>query len=506
MKRGLAVLLAAVVLLSAAAPVLAATASVNFDADAAQDPYIEDDVTKATHDMEWGTNETAALMYEDDSGEVSTLNATVNESEDVNDLGSGHVNPYSFVVSDVNESDFGEFPHAKSDVSALEASEWTTSVTDTTNTALTTSDSTTAPGVDAVEIGTGGSMGAGDKATATFSNFSITSDAEKRYMQVGVDVTTLDADASVAVRYIDSDGDYVESNISSTATASDADVIANGTGDGYMLQEQVGSMTVAGTGDSTMQEIQTIEVIVEEADATVKIMALNADKTGEWTLGEEHVDTDTEDDLETNTIKEVYTAGEIEIHSLSTMGSTFDDATIHDLDAPVQFRASHLPADKDLVNVSFENASNYPSFEHRQSAYYRLTMPDAYDLSHSNAELKLDMSVPESRYQTVEFSEGVGDTNFTDISWTDVSGSTVSQGETASLDTTLQVGQEIGVHVETLNTGDERDSLLAAGGGAGGQFEQGGGGGGGIFGTIFAAIGALLGGSWLFGKPNGSAS
>jgi hypothetical protein len=347
-------------------------------------------------------------------------------------------------------------------------------------------DSTTAPGVEALEVSTS-SQTSSDTAVTTFSDVSITSDAEKRYLQAMLDVNALDSGATVELRAVDSDGDYVATVISSSASTSDANVIGTGTGEGYVIQEQVGALTTQGTGDGTMAEIQSIEIAVMDGDADIRVSALNADKTSEWKLGDERVNTDDEDDFETESIYDVSEPGPISVYNLDTMGSTFDNAEINGLEIPMEFRASDLANDEQDVNVTFAEASSYPSFENRMEAYYRLELPDAYDLSYANAALKQDVTLPNSRYQTVEIAEGASDTDFGDISgWADALNAIGSQGDVATLDDTIQPGQEIAVHATVLVTDDEKSELQQLGGA--GQFASS---DGGLLDMILSPLGAL---------------
>ena len=482
-SKTLSLVLVAMLAISAVAPAAMAAPDYNEDASAAQTPFISTDVTVSTFDradMEPG-------QYENDNGEIADLPATVNRSENVDDIGSGSVNPYHFVATDVDFEDGTAFPHQKDDVSAVDnESEWSV---DTSGSAgsMTVADSATAPGVEALEVSTS-SQSSSDTAIATFSNVSITSDAEKRYLQAMLDVNSLDSGTTVEIRAVDSDGDYVATTINSSATASDDDVIATGTGEGYVIQEQVGALSTQGSGDGTVAEIQEIEVVVMDGNADVDISALNADKTSEWSLGDERVDTDDEDDFETETIHDVSEPGQIMIYNMDTMGSTFDSAEINDLEMPMHFSAADLETDEQDVNVTFEAAESYPSFENRMEAYYRLKLPAAYDLSYSNAVLKQDVTVPNSRYQTVETVEGASDTEFGDLDgWTDLTDSIGSQGETVTLDDTIQPGQEIAIHETVLVTNDEKSELEQIGGA--GQFAQDG--GGGILGMILSPLGAI---------------
>jgi hypothetical protein len=492
-NRGFAALIATLVLLSAVAPV-AMAAQVNHEAGAAPQGHISTDVTVAVHDRA----NMSALEYENNNGEIEELPATLNDSDDVDDLGTGHVNPYAMTATDIEFEDAGEFPRKSEDdnaASALDASEWTTDTSGTAGSAAV-SDVTTAPSVEAVELSTS-SQTSGDVATFTYSNFSITSDVEKRYLQMAADVDTLDSGAHVEMWAVDSDGDYVAITAANASANEDsATVLANGTGEGDVLQEQVGQLSVQGSGDGTMGEITKLTVRVEDADATLQFAMLNGEKTGEYTFGEKYVDTDDEDDLETETLTEPH--GEFYINDMGSMGQAFDQATIHGLTMPVEFRLADLP-DED-VNASYTQASSYPAFQWMFESYYRIQLPSAYDLSYANAVLEDTVSVPSGRYETVEYAEGVGDTDFSDIdSWTSVSDQYSSEGNDVELDNTIQPGQEIAIHYQYPVTDDEKASLEATGM-VGGPMGAGSGGPADwpVIGGVIAGLGSLW--AWVTGR------
>lgn len=475
-SRPVALALAALVTLSAlAVPVAAA---LNYDAGAAPQGYITSDVTVSSHQVGWD-----ALQYEGDSGDIETLPATVNET--------GTDNPYSYAPTGLNFSDARAFPHSKDDISAVgDTGEWSTT------TGISVSDVETAPGVDAVEFATNGSFTTNDQATATFDNFSVTSDVSKRFLQVGLTVDTLDTDAVLEVRAVDADGDYVNASID-TARSSGEDFIANSTGEGFVYQRQVGKMTVRGNGDGSMGEIQKVEIVAMDADSNVDVMLLNVEKMSKYDFGEERVDTDGDDELETETIHESKTAGDIAVHDLSTLGDTFDDATINDLTFSADFRLADLPEDDS--DVEFSAAESYPAFEHTLEAHYRIQLPDAYDLTYSNAVLRDKVSVPSGRYETVEYAEGVGDTSFADVSsWSSVKSSYSSEGANVTVDDTIQPGQEIALHYVYPVTADEKAALQATGavggpiGGAGGLGDLP------VIGGVVAALGGLW--AWVTGR------
>lgn len=476
LKTGLTALVVALLLTQAGAAAL--MHSVNFDASAAQNPSIDTDVTKDYHEIGWGLAD-----YEDDQGDLSELDAVVNSSVD---------NPVELTASDIEAADFGAFPRkgdeTNNSASALDASEWSTDASGTAG-SLSVSDVTTAPGVDAVELSTS-SQTSSDVATFTYSNFSITSDAEKRYIQVVEDVDTLDSGAEAAMMLYDADGDYVAVDLANASADEDTDsVVANATGEGDVLQVQVGSLTVQGSGDGTIQEIQNVTVDISEADATIQIAALNAEKMGEWTFGDEMYDESGDGDKD-STRQVTDPHGAFSITDTASMGATFDDSAVHGLTVPMHFEADQLSEDMD-IGINYTEADNYPSFDWKVDQYYRLQLPSAYDLSYADAQLEDEVSMPASRYQAVDISEGVGDTDFENVSsWTSVLSNYDTEGADRVLDDTIQPGQQIAFHAELVVTGDERAALDDTGGAAG-QFSQD---SGGPLDFIFSLPGMVIGG------------
>jgi hypothetical protein len=274
----------------------------------------------------------------------------------------------------------------------------------------------------------------------------------------------------------------------------DTAVGANSTGEGVAMQVQVGDLSASG-GDSTIEEIGQV-VISADGAGSVDMSAINLEKQGQWSLGTEYVDSDTsDDDLETET---VYNAtGPVSINSVESMGSTFDNADINGLTFEAMYSGSQL-ADEDVA-TEFASDNAYPQWDSVLTANYRLELPSAYDLSHSNAELQMGQQWAETRYVAVEVAEGVSDdtnlTNVSDSSYTEYTSSFTSEGDTVSLDSTVSVDDNYDVQVKLLLTGDEASAMQSTGGGGG---VLGGGGGGivdflvGIPGVALAALGALV--------------
>ena len=451
MKRALmAFVLVSSLLASAAAPAAMAQSNSSTSDDPAPNPWISTDVTKDVHEMSWGDNASEALQYEADNGDIVSLNASVNSSAD---------NPISFVASDVNATDFKDFPHQKNDVMWTDATEWSKSGANSSK--LSVSSSTTAPSVDALSVATDGSMSAGSTATASFSNVSVDSDVEKRYLQFVGDINSIEAGASVQLRVTDNEGDYLAATIN-TSRSSGEDLIANASGEGIVYQRQLGKMAVKGSGDGSIDAIESVNLNIADGDADVDVAALNVDKMSMWSLGERKVDTDSDDEMETETIRETKTGGPIAVHGLETLGPTFDDATIHGLTTSVEFSAADLGESNKMVNYSA--ADNYPSFSTLSTVYYRLSLPSAYELSYGNAMLQDTQKLPANRYQKVAYAEATGDTDFEDISsWTTMTSDYSSVGKNVTIDSTVQPGQNLVFRADYLLTDEEKKNQKEAG-------------------------------------------
>jgi len=462
------VALAAIFLMvSAVATPAAAASTLNYDDGQAPNPQFSTDVTVDS----WDNGEfNSPLEYYDDSGDAADLGGEVNRSSDVDDLGTGTVNPISLTATDINVAEFGQFPRkdeGDNAASFLDASEWTTS-------GASTSEVTTAPNVEAIQY-----AGSATSDYATYSNFSISSSAEKRYLQIAADVTS--ASGTPELRVEDQDGDYVAVELYNSSASQSADgVLANQTGEGHVTQVQVGSLTVEGSGDGTITDIAAVNVT---GDATVDFSLVNVERTSPYTFGEKYVQTDDDEELETETIREPH--GEYSVHSVDTLGAMFDDAVVKGLSFPAHVEAAMLPAED--VDATFKGDNAYPQWDSVADIYYRMTLPDAYDLSYSNVQLEQTSEWPGTRYVSVEMVEGAGDTAFEDIeSWTAFTSSFDAQDKDITLDSTVSPGTEYALHYEIKLTGDEASAMQSAGGP--GVMK---GDGGGFFSMLFSPIGAI---------------
>ena len=471
MKKKLKTL--AVVLFALAIVGSSTVAALNFSADAPNPTAKVDSVTVSAYDVKWGDS----LTFENDSGSVLALPATLNSSTDVDDLGKGTVNPFSLVATNIEEKDFGEFPRTgdttedpdKDDntASALDASEWTKS--GAASSKLTVSDTETAQNVEAVRFDAD-SMTSGDVATATYQNWTseLDSDESKRYLQVAADVDQLASSAEVQIKVVDESGDYKQLVLNTSETQSSSGVLANATGDGHVSQVQLGELTTFGGG--SWDNIEKVEVTVVDGDADVSISMLNAGKMSRYKFGTKYVDNDDDDDLEKKEIYEPH--GTYSIYSVETLDSEFDGATIHGLSFPAHFSAEDLEDSNIKTEWQDGKDAGYPNWDKFATFFYRLELPSAYDLSYSGVELVQETQWPGDRYVSVQYAEGVSeDTDFEDIEdnqWASKTSSYDAKGKNVTVDSTIAPGDDLVFKFEMVFTGDEASNLQTAGGGGDG--------------------------------------
>lgn len=484
MKRTSLTLLVVVALVATLATPAAAT-SVNPDADEAHNPYISTNVTKAQHPMGW-----AATEYEDDSGDLTELPAEVNSTQE---------NPYALTYTDVDTSAYTEFPRNTGDSGVdtwTNGSRWTTDASGSVGT-ISVSETTTAQNVEAISVSTS-SQTSGDTASASFAGFNVTSDAQKRYLQLAVDVNTLESNADVTIRAVDGDGDYVAAEIDPDDDPSQGNNLTDSTGEGYVFQQQVGALTTQGSGDGLMDEIREITVVVEDANAHIDIAAMNVERTSPWTLGDQRVNNS--GDWETETKTQINQSGPTDLESIDSMGSAFDDATLRDVTVAMQFHSSDQYDDEDdreRANQTFSDASSWANYDDRLNDYRRFKLPDAYDLSYSNTEVEDTVEVPENRYQTVEYATDAGDTDFSNISYTETTSSYSGLGDTVDVTSNINAGEEFVIHYDYVVTSEERQNMESSedsgGGGAPMEDDDSGGLLFGIPNALAAGIASVLG-------------
>jgi len=474
-RSGIAALLALTVLMSMVATPAAAVGGIGWGDDAkTPNPTIEADVTID----EWSNADfDSALEYYDDAGDAAELPASLNESND---------NPVTLTATDIDFDERDEFPRndaedGENSASALDDSEWTTS-------GATVSSATTAPGVDALNF-----AGAASSDSATYSNFSV-ADGEKSYVTIAADINS--ASGTPTLQLTDGDGDYVEITLyDSAATASNDSVLANSTGEGKVLQHQVGDLTVQGTGDGTFGAAEEITI---SGDIDADISVLDAERTRELTFGEQLVDTDDDDELETVTITEP--RGAYSVTGMDTLDAVMSDATIYGVTVDAEFEAADLRDEGD-VSAKFTDSDDYPQWDRLGEFDFRLELPSAFDLSYANTELVDEPSLPSERYKSVEVAEDTGDTEFGDIDTFTAVTSSYDGSTEISLDSTVSTDTSYVVSYDVVLTNGEVSAIQSASGGAGIMASDSGGFLAGIWAFVtkpFGAIVSALGGISLF--------
>lgn len=435
----------------------------------------------------------SVLTYYDDNGDQQSL---ADAGAEMNDSLTA---PVGVNFSKVDDIRYRTFPRLSSEdgngANWTNAGNWTTS--SSTDGSITVSEGTVdGADVDSVTFDVTDASGSTtvDNAEATYSRVDITTDATKRVAQVGANVQVDGSDAKAYIKYEDSDGDYVRFAVN---TSSSADPTANETlltnktdAEAVIAQEKVSDLTVKGTGDGSMSEIQKVSVRVEgtNADATVELFWLDAGSKSTADLAEVERDTDGDGTQETTYIEDKWRGGVASTTGLGTLPDWASDATVYDLQIDdVSFPIESVADEHNNISLG-----EHPTYEGGElDAYWRHEVPAQIDLSYTNLTLLAEQTAPSDRYQTVEYGTAVGSTNFTNVSYTGATSTFTDgqQGDTHILVSNLNAGEEWAIHVEQAATQDERDALtnLAAAGGPTGKS------GGGIFSTFFGKVLGVIG-------------
>ncbi|WP_415381474.1 hypothetical protein [Halosimplex sp. TS25] len=497
-RRGIAAFaIFAAIMVATATPAAAASPGMNFSSDKTPNPtVVEDELTIDEHDRAMMGD---PLEYYNDAGEVTTLNASINSSQ---------TTPVGLRFDKIDAEAFGQFPRIDAESSNwatwTAAENWTTSSESSSSVSVTEAD---ADGVEKVSVDA--SVASTETATGTFGqNVSITDDPNKRVLTFGGNVDELTSGATVEVRLVDGDGDYRYADINASRAASHDAVIANGTGNGFVFQERVSNLPLAGSGDGTLDSIEQVDVVAVESDAQVTISWLDVERTGEVELAEIERDTDDDGDLETTTVTNYYEGGVANITALSTLGETFDTATISDLHVyEVEYPLSEL-TDEDEYSVNISSADVY-SYPQKLELYADMEVPTALDLSHGDLTLEFNQGVPTERYKVLEVASGIdsstGFGNVSDSQMTGKTGALSGQDTTAELVASTTAGTTYRIHAVILYQNEEIDEIQDTSGGVGPTGTS----SGGFFSTIFGKVAGVaamvvsgLGLSRLFGGGN----
>lgn len=450
---------------------MAASYGLNASAENHPDTYFkEDQLTVESHDrstMDW-------LQYENDNGEIATIDAFVN--------GTSQDARVKYRADQIEDDSFLQFPRTSSESNNSNSwalpGNWTAGGANSSKISVTDSDGHTATGVESLNISTDGTMASGDTAYTEFTDASLTSDVQKRYLQLVLSISKLETGAVAEVQVRDSDGDYVAAEINGSASASAEDVIANATGNGIIYQVQLGQLTVQGSGDGTMGAIETVRIVTKDGDVTAYVTALNVQKKSRWDFGEERVpDTSTDDsgDYKDETVYQRPGGGLIDAHGLGGLGDTFSDATVHKLRyQDVHYRMQDKST---AVSIEFADAGNYPGFDAVLDVSWRRTLPTGYDVTHGSIDLVHEQTFLSERYVQLRHAEGVGDTETSEIadsSWIDSSSALGDEGKTVTMDDTVTSGTTYVAQFEVKLIQTQVDTLKPSAGGAGGFWQAGG--------------------------------
>ncbi|WP_232702205.1 hypothetical protein [Halobacterium wangiae] len=461
----------------------------NFGSGYVPGPYFkEDPVTKAKHKLAWGTDDAALVAYEDDAGEKAMLPAVV-DREDTD-------NVVTLRADKLEAPDLYEFPRgemydksgdgdAETAIYALDPTHWTT--TDATDGSISVQEGD-APVSHSLQV-TATGVTAGETVSAEFTDVSVTSDPEKRYLQGVVNVDSLTAGVVVTLAFVDEDGDRKELVLDPSGDASTAGVVASSTGQGIVFQQRAGDLSTVANGDGSWSGTEKVVVEVSEADADVTFTALNAEKMATWGFGSYLANEDTDDEERTERTRP---SGEFTVTGLDTLGTalTHDDAVLYDVALPVKYPLAETTQD---VRYHFEEATDRPGYDYILHVQAKQVIPNAYDLTHSGPVYEEEATMPAGRYVDVNTASGVEGVDFADIgddSWTSHASAFDSEGVVVQFSDAVAPGEYWATEHRVLLTSSNRDAATSDGGG-GPVTTNSGGGGNGLLGWFLAAIGGL---------------
>ncbi|MBO4248379.1 hypothetical protein IL252_11195 [Halomicrobium sp. IBSBa] len=470
----------------------AAQPGLNFTSEKTPNPTIvEDELVVTSHDMD---EMDGPLEYYDDSGEVATLPATVNQSQDT---------PVGIRFDKIDADVYTQFPRISGEVDNeanwTVATDWTTSSGGSSSMSVADAD---ADGVEKLEFAA--SAASGETATATLSeNVSITNDPNKRVLSTVLNVETLSGTAEL--RAVDGDGDYRYAEINGSENADASDIIANSTGNGYVLQERLSNLPLAGSGDGSFDAIQKVEIVAIDNDVTVTVAGLDLDKKSEYDLAEIERDTDSDGEREQTVVTDYYEGGTADITGLDTLGSEFDSAVLKDLHVyDVRYEFADL-TDESEYSINVTSADEY-SYPQKLELYADLQVPSPIDLSHGTLTLEFEQGLPGERYQVAEVApDADSDAEFGNVSdseYTSYGSSLNSQGTThelatVSADTNQRVHFVILYQNEEVDTLQDTSAMGPTGTSGDGFFSS-------LFGKAISVVGAVLGAVGLRRYAGGS--
>ncbi|RYJ08301.1 hypothetical protein ELS19_17245 [Halogeometricum borinquense] len=465
-KRLLSVLAVVMAVLMMTTPVAAAS-STGLDPDSSKTPNLE--LVGTLHHDSFNMSWDGPTSYEDDQGNLTSFNGTVNTSAS---------NPVTLNALDIDRAAAGEFPSTND--SSIDPSLYTTS--SGANSSVTVGSATS--NVPALTVNA--NVSSGETATATFSNVSITSDAEKRVLWLAGQATTLNGSAEIVLT--DDDGDTKTVVVNSSMTTGSPNVATGTVNEAFVVQQKLSDLSTGGTGDGTFDSITSHKIVVTDGDVSLELTTFEYESLSKATYGTKKADTDGDDSLEEVTVTEPI--GDFSIESLDSMGSAFSEATIYDLRIDYVEQAERVEYE---FNDSL--AEDY-SYDTALDVYYAFSFPQAVDVSLDNARLRDTVALPTSRLLTAEYIEGAGDyEEFADLAnstaWAELATDYENTGDGNSLviDSSFQSGQNYVAHQTWLANDDDKSDMETDTGGIGGPI---GGAADGILGFFQSGIGILV--------------
>lgn len=475
------------------------SSGLNWDSPFVQNPYFsEGSLTRARHRMMWGTDDSALLTYEDDSGNKATLPGYVprEDSQNVLTLRADKIDfPGASAFPRGENYDESGNGDAETPVSALDAVHWTTD--GATNGSISVSDGD----LDVSQSLTisSSSVASGETVTATFSDVSLTDAAAKRFLQFVVNVDQLTSGATVEVVVVDDDGDEKTVSASAGADTSQDGVFASGTGSGIAYQQRLNGLSTAANGDGAFDSIDEIQVRITGADATLTFSAFDVERKSQWTFGS-YLQNEGADSEERTTHYEPG-PGTYSVTGLDTLGDVLanEDAVLYDVTQPMRYTLADSDGD---FRFRFKEAANYPGYDYVLRQQGKASVPTAIDLTHSALSFEDVVSAPPNRYQAAWTALNTDGTALADLDDSDKTyhGSAYSsQGETATLRSSVTADNELAFGADILvtesNRGEAFSSSERSSGGGGAAPASNGGGGGNflMFGGLFGLVGAVLG-------------
>jgi len=442
----------------------AAASTVNYaDSEVAHDPRFLGTVTVEDHESDM-----SELQYVADDGSVVDLpdHGIVLRQRPDTDTTTAH-NPVTLMASSFETDEFWAFPRGvtwdhdsdtstdEQDVTALDADHYSTS-----GTALTVSN------VDEHELQfSTSSISSENTATLDLSTVGSTDGTiedgiDRKFFQVVADVDNVNAGALVEARIEASDGTTkTVSVIDSDGDTSTEAVLFSAEGDSQVGEARLGELS------TDISDIQKLTFAFSGGDVNMTLHAVNLEKETRWQFGEQEI-VNSDDEIEMQAVEAP--SGQFSITSLSTLdGTPFENAAITSVEYLAEMRASELPAANHYVEVSDAEAYDQPM---KAKVARVFEWPTAYTLSTSVDKLVDEVTMPQTRYITVEVAVGASEidelSDTDDLSTTARTSNYSAIGNPVDLATAVTSGDRvISVH-EVLLTESQASSFTASSGAA----------------------------------------